>query len=135
MNKQILFVDTNFENQLLMGRIIQHAGYVGHSAADLPQAESLTREHDYALLLLTITAETAAEAFAFVRKLKTQAEQTAVIALLHHKDNHLTEQAFLAGCDGHFAKPADIRQIQTLLDELMVETAVAPQETTLVAAD
>lgn len=134
-NDQILFVDADFENQLLMSRIIQHAGYVCHTAADLSQATDLIHEHEYALLLTTITAETAAGAFTFIREQKAQSAQTAVIALLHHKDSHLQEKAFLAGCDGHFAKPADIRQIQTLLNEMMAETAVVPQETTLIAAD
>ena len=132
MSKTVVFVDSDGGNQLLMGRIVAHAGHRGRAAAGFEAVEPLVRE-GCDLLLLTITGRTAPAAFDLVRRLKGEEGAPLIIAVMRERDSGLKPAGFLAGCDGHLPKPADIRQIQALLAETLVEAAALPNETVVAA--
>jgi CheY-like chemotaxis protein len=127
--KRILYVEDNFNNTLLVRRIVQADGHELLSAADAESGWQLALAERPDLILVDLKLPGSASGYDLLRRLKTVPWLNAVprIVLTAYGDRSAEAAARIAGCDGFLHKPADIQQIRAVLRAYLGQPAVPVQ--------
>lgn len=135
MTKSVLYVEDNFNNTLLVKRIVQAEGHHFMEAIDgeMGWQVALTQLPDLIFVDLRLPGEV--DGLSLIRRLKAEPKLKDIpaIVLTAYGGGSVEKQAREAGCDGFLHKPADIRQIRAVIREHVgspaIPTRVAPAKT------
>jgi two-component system cell cycle response regulator DivK len=110
MNKNlILYVEDNFENRLLIRRILEAEGYTVAEAENASQALAFVQNHTPSLILMDINMPEV-DGYTLTAQLKTYPHlvNVPIIALTANVMQGDRERTLAAGCDGYIQKPVDV---------------------------
>jgi two-component system cell cycle response regulator DivK len=111
LNNTILYVEDNFENRVLIRRILQAEGYIVLEAENATEAMAAVREGMPDLILMDINMPDV-DGYSLTATLKSipKLRGVPVIALTANVMKGDRERSFQAGCDGYIQKPVDVDQ-------------------------
>ncbi len=109
LNSTVLYVEDNFENRVLIRRILQAEGYIVLEAETGSEAISTVRELKPDIILVDINMPDM-DGYTLTSKLKTfpHLKGVPVVALTANVMKGDRERSFQAGCDGYIQKPVDV---------------------------
>jgi two-component system, cell cycle response regulator DivK len=115
-SKKILHIEDNFENRILVRRLLQSADYEVLEAENAFQAISFLRASRPDLILMDINMPDV-DGYTLTAKLKTVPgiRQIPIIAITANAMRGDREKSLRAGCDGYIEKPIDI---DTFIDKI-----------------
>jgi two-component system, cell cycle response regulator DivK len=105
----ILYAEDNFENRLLVRRLLESEGYNVVEAERAIDAINLAKQVNPALILVDINMPDM-DGFTLTATLRTFPEfaTTPIIALTANVTKGVYEKTVQAGCSGYIEKPIDI---------------------------
>ena len=114
--KTILHIEDNFENRILVRRLLQSASYQVLEAENALQAVNFLRTTRPDLILMDINMPDV-DGYTLTSKLKTVPgiKQIPIIAITANAMRGDREKSLRAGCDGYIEKPIDV---DTFLDKV-----------------
>jgi two-component system cell cycle response regulator DivK len=114
--KKILHIEDNFENRILVRRLLQAAEFDVIEAENAFQAITQLRANRPDLILMDINMPDV-DGYTLTAKLKTVPgiKQIPIIAITANAMRGDREKSLRAGCDGYIEKPINI---DTFLDEI-----------------
>ncbi|HJS28358.1 MAG TPA: response regulator [Anaerolineales bacterium] len=109
MNPTVLYVEDNYENRILVRRILQAEGYKVVEAENARQAFSRLDNVIPDLILMDINMPDM-DGYSLTAKLKAnpQLQKIPVVALTANVMRGDRERSLQAGCDGYIQKPVDV---------------------------
>ncbi|TAK12472.1 MAG: response regulator [Anaerolineae bacterium] len=120
-DRTILYVEDNFENRILIQRILQAEGYNLMFAVNADEAMAAARDSAIDLILMDINLPDV-DGYTLTSRLR-QLPGVASIPILALTANVMRgdrERSLEAGCDGYIQKPIDVdalpRQIESYLN-------------------
>lgn len=119
MAKSVLYVEDNFNNALLVKRIVQAEGHLFLNAIDGEEGWQLAFAHLPDLIFVDLRLPGTIDGLSLIRCLKAESKLKDIpaIVLTAYGRGSVEKQASEAGCDGFLHKPADIRQIRAVIRE------------------
>jgi two-component system cell cycle response regulator DivK len=114
--KTILHIEDNFENRVLVRRLLQSASYQVLEAGSALEAINQLRQSRPDLILMDINMPDI-DGYTLTAKLKTvpTIRKIPIIAITANAMRGDREKSLRAGCDGYIEKPIDI---DTFLDKV-----------------
>lgn len=114
--KLILHIEDNFDNRILVRRLLHSASYNVLEAENARQAIIALHKYRPDLILMDINLP-GVDGYTLTSKLKTVASvsKIPIVAITANAMRGDREKSLLAGCDGHIEKPIDI---DTFLDQI-----------------
>lgn len=118
--RSILYVEDNFENRILVLRILNAEGYSVTFAENANQAMDAITEQDFDLILMDINLPDI-DGFTLTTRLRAnpRSASTPIVALTANVMKGDRERSLDAGCDGYIQKPLDVdllpEQVQRFL--------------------
>ena len=105
----ILYVEDNFENRILILRVLNAEGYGVEFAENAYQALEAVRRSEYNLILMDINLPDI-DGYTLTSQLRKNArfEKIPIIALTANVMKGDRERSLNAGCDGYIQKPIDV---------------------------
>ena len=105
----ILYVEDNFENRVLIRRILQAEGYHVLEAENATEALDCVTKRQPDLILMDINMPET-DGYTLTANLKSRPElrRVPVIALTANVMRGDRERTLQAGCDGYIQKPVDV---------------------------
>lgn len=112
--KLILHIEDNFDNRILVRRLLQSASYNVLEAENARQAIESLYKYRPDLILMDINLP-GVDGYTLTSKLKSVASirSIPIVAITANAMRGDREKSLLAGCDGHIEKPIEI---DTFLD-------------------
>lgn len=122
---KILVVEDNAVNMKLACILLKKAGHIALCATDAETGLTLARTDQPNLILMDIQLP-GMDGLAATALLKQDpaTRSIPVIALTAMAMKADQEKSKLAGCDAHIAKPLSYRQLFSVIDQLLANTAV-----------
>ncbi len=119
MAKTVLYVEDNFNNALLVKRIVQAEGHLFLNAIDGEEGWQLAFAHLPDLIFVDLRLPGTIDGLSLIRRLRAESKLKDIpaIVLTAYGRGSVEKQAREAGCDGFLHKPADIRQIRAVIRE------------------
>lgn len=120
LNPTVLYVEDNYENRVLVRRILQAEGYQVLEAENASEALDRVMNQRPDLILMDINMPET-DGYALTAKMKSLPALAGVpvVALTANVMRGDRERSFAAGCDGYIQKPVDVdefpRQIERYL--------------------
>jgi two-component system cell cycle response regulator DivK len=120
--KKILYIEDNFENRILVKRVLEAEGYTVLEASDGPSGlRSAERQvPDLILMDINLPEVDGYQVTAMLRQ-NPSLEHVPIVALTANVLKGDRERSLEAGCDGYIQKPIDVdllpRQIAAFLRE------------------
>jgi two-component system cell cycle response regulator DivK len=117
---KILYIEDNFENRLLVKRVLTVEGHTLLEAEDGPQGLHIARQEKPDLILIDINLPDmdGYEVTARLREIPLL-ERVPIVALTANVLNGDRERSLRSGCDGYIQKPLDVdmlpSQVETFL--------------------
>ncbi len=107
--KSILYIEDNFDNRMLVRRLLEHEGFLVLEAENAHQALELLQTRIPDLILMDINMPEI-DGYTLTRQIKAtpQTCEIPVIALTANVMRGDKERTLRAGCDGYIEKPIDI---------------------------
>ena len=107
--KLILHIEDNFDNRILVRRLLHAASYNVIEAANARQAISALCKYSPDLILMDINIP-GVDGYTLTSKLKTipTMKKIPIVAITANAMRGDREKSLIAGCDGHIEKPIDI---------------------------
>jgi two-component system, cell cycle response regulator DivK len=108
-SESILYVEDNFENRILVLRILNAEGFSVTFAENATQAMAAIDEQDFSLILMDINLPDI-DGYTLTAKLRAnpRVKKTPIIALTANVMKGDREKSLEAGCDGYIQKPLDV---------------------------
>jgi len=108
-SQTILYVEDNFENRLLVKRVLQAAGYRFIEAENARLGMVAALEHQPDLIIVDINMPQV-DGFTLTAQLRSEPNLSAtpIIALTANVMRGDREKSLEAGCDGYIQKPIDV---------------------------
>jgi two-component system cell cycle response regulator DivK len=119
-NTSILYVEDNFENRILILRVLNAEGYGVDFAENAYEALEAVNRSDYHLILMDINLPDI-DGYTLTSKLRNNSrlQNIPIIALTANVMKGDREKSLNAGCDGYIQKPIDVdtlpQQIEVFL--------------------
>ena len=107
--KLILHIEDNFDNRILVRRILHSASYNVIEAENARQAIAALCKYAPDLILMDINIP-GVDGYTLTSKLKTipTMKKIPIVAITANAMRGDREKSLIAGCDGHIEKPIDI---------------------------
>jgi two-component system cell cycle response regulator DivK len=117
MTKQILYVEDHFNNMLLVKRIVTAEGHDFITAPDGESGWTMALEHRPDLIFVDLRLPGEIDGFELLRRLKSDPHLRDIpaVVLTAYGLGDVETRAEAAGCDGFLHKPADIRQVRSVI--------------------
>jgi CheY-like chemotaxis protein len=117
MTKQILYVEDNYNNVLLMKRIVEAEGYELLTSEDGEGGWSIASEEIPDLIFVDLRLPGDLDGFELLQRIKSDfdLQHIPVVVLTAGGSSDTEEQSRGYGSDGFLQKPADIREIRALI--------------------
>jgi two-component system, cell cycle response regulator DivK len=121
-SRLILHIEDNFDNRVLVRRLLESASYRVIEATDAFGAITCLRKHSPDLILMDINIP-GVDGYTLTAKLKTipSVQVVPIIAITANAMRGDREKTLQAGCDGYIEKPIDIdnflNQVNHFLNE------------------
>lgn len=117
----ILYVEDNFENRILVMRILNAEGYTVTFAENATQALAAIDEQDFNLILMDINLPDI-DGYTLTNQLRTnpRVKKTPIIALTANVMKGDRERSLEAGCDGYIQKPLDVDALPAQISKFLV---------------
>ncbi|MBI3764683.1 MAG: response regulator [Chloroflexi bacterium] len=108
----ILYIEDNFDNRLLVKRVLQAEGYQVVEAPDGPTGIQLAEANQPDLILMDINLPHV-DGYSMTARLKAMPHlaRIPVVALTANVMRGDRERSLAAGCDGYIQKPIDVDQL------------------------
>ncbi len=108
-DERILYIEDNFDNRLLIKRVLEAEGYKVHEAENGNTGLNLAMTNHYDLILMDINLPDidGYECTSRLRK-ASGAGHTPIVALTANVMEGDRQKALEAGCDGYIPKPIDV---------------------------
>jgi CheY-like chemotaxis protein len=121
MAKQILYVEDNYNNMLLMRRIVEAEGYELLTSEDGEGGWSIASKEIPDLIFLDLRLPGDLDGFELLQRIKSDSDlqHIPVVVLTAGGSSDTEEQARAYGSDGFLQKPADIREIMELIRKVL----------------
>ena len=107
---QILYIEDNFDNRILIKRVLEAEGYTVIEAENgkvgIEKATSI--KPDLILMDINLPDIDGYECTARLRKIMNGANRMPIVALTANVMEGDSQKALDAGCDGHIPKPIDV---------------------------
>jgi two-component system cell cycle response regulator DivK len=109
VSKLILHIEDNFDNRILVRRLLQSAGYHIIEAENAYQAAASLYKYSPDLILMDINLP-GIDGYTLTHKLKTipGVSKIPIVAITANAMRGDRERSLLSGCDGYIEKPIDI---------------------------
>jgi signal transduction histidine kinase len=116
----ILYIEDNYDNQLLVRRILEARGYTLEVCEDGPSGIALARESQPELILVDINIS-GMDGYETTTRLRSlpHLQSTPIIAITADARPGTRERALTAGCDGFITKPIDPRLLPDQIAEFL----------------
>ncbi len=120
-NASILYVEDNFENRILVMRILNAEGYSVTFAENGSQALSAIDEHEFNLILMDINLPDI-DGYTLTSRLRQnpKIKSIPIIALTANVMKGDREKSLEAGCDGYIQKPLDVDALPEQINRFLV---------------
>lgn len=107
--ERILYIEDNFENRILVKRVLEAEGYVVLEAEDGPAGMRLVEQEPPDLILMDINLPEVDgyKVTADLREIPSLA-RVPIVALTANVLKGDREKSLAAGCDGYIQKPIDV---------------------------
>ena len=107
--KLILHIEDNYDNRILVRRLLHSASYKVLEAEDARQAVASLFKYAPDLILVDINLP-GVDGYTLTSKLKnySSVRKIPIVAITANAMRGDREKSLLAGCDGHIEKPIDI---------------------------
>lgn len=117
MIKQILYVEDHFNNMLLVKRIVESEGHDFLTTADGESGWTMALEHQPDLIFVDLRLPGEIDGFELLHRLKSDPRLKSIptVVLTAYGLGDAESRAVEAGCDGFLHKPADIRQVRSVI--------------------
>jgi len=121
-NHTILHIEDNFENRILVRRILQYSGYEVLEAENAFEGLELLKSYIPDMILMDINMPDL-DGYSLTRQLKSNIRfrNIPIIAITANVMKGDREKSFMAGCNGFIAKPINvdsfIEQIQGFMEK------------------
>ena len=114
---KIMYIEDNFENRVLVRRLLQASGYEIVEAENASQAVDLMREGLPDLILMDINLPEV-DGYTLTGRIKSIPflQPIPIIALTANVMKGDRERTLDAGCDGYIEKPIDV---DTFIDQIL----------------
>jgi two-component system cell cycle response regulator DivK len=121
MAKRILYVEDHLNNMLLVKRIVGAEGHQFLSAADGEKGWEMIIEENPDLIFVDLRLPGQVDGLELLRRLKSDPMRKDIPAIVLTAYGHadVKVQAKAAGCNGFLQKPADIREIRSIIREYL----------------
>lgn len=108
-NKLILHVEDNFENRVLVRRLLMSEGYEVVEAENAGQAVKILDSRIPDLILMDINMP-GMDGYTLTAKLKGRRDlmKVPIVAITANVMRGDRERVFMSGCDGYIEKPIDV---------------------------
>ena len=108
-SKKILHIEDNFENRILIRRLLQAEGFDLIEAENAAEALELLKNHQPDLILMDMNMPDI-DGYTLTHQLKNRPELAAIpiIAITANVMKGDREKSMEAGCDGYIEKPIDV---------------------------
>ena len=119
---KILYIEDNFENRLLVNRILTVEGHMLIEAEDGPEGLRIAQQENPDLILVDINLPDmdGYEVTARLREIRSL-QRVPIVALTANVLSGDRERSLRCGCDGYIQKPLDVdmlpAQVETFLRE------------------
>lgn len=120
-NASILYVEDNFENRILVMRILNAEGFSVTLAENGSEALTATDEQDFNLILMDINLPDI-DGYTLTSRLreKPKIKSIPIIALTANVMKGDREKSLEAGCDGYIQKPLDVDALPEQINRFLV---------------
>lgn len=120
---KILYIEDNFENRILVKRVLEVEGYVVLEADDGPSGMRIAEQEVPDLILMDINLPEidGYEVTARLRQIPTLAH-VPIVALTAYVLKGDRERSLAAGCDGYIQKPIDVDLLPAQIAAFLRET-------------
>ena len=120
---RILYIEDNFENRILVKRVLEVEGYVVLEAGDGPSGMRIAEQEVPDLILMDINLPEidGYEVTARLRQIPTLAH-VPIVALTAYVLKGDRERSLAAGCDGYIQKPIDVDLLPAQIAAFLRET-------------
>lgn len=117
-NHSILHIEDNFENRILIRRLLQFSGYEVLEAENAYEALEILQTSTPDMILMDINMPDI-DGYSLTRQLKSNIKfrNVPIIAITANVMKGDREKSLLAGCDGFIAKPINV---DTFIDQIEV---------------
>jgi two-component system cell cycle response regulator DivK len=117
MTKRILYVEDHFNNMLLLKRIVMAEGHEFLTAVNGEKGWELAKAEQPDLIFIDLHLPGEIDGYELLRRLKRDDELKRIPAVVLTAYGHGAAEvrAKAAGCDDFLHKPADIRQVRTVI--------------------
>ncbi len=108
-NAKILYIEDNFENRVLVKRVLEVEGYIVLEADDGPSGMVIAKQEmpDLILMDINLPEVDGYEMTARMRQVPTLS-RVPIVALTANVLKGDRERSLEAGCDGYIQKPIDV---------------------------
>ena len=120
---RILYIEDNFENRILVKRVLEVEGYVVLEADDGPSGMRIAEQEVPDLILMDINLPEidGYEVTARLRQIPALAH-VPIVALTAYVLKGDRERSLAAGCDGYIQKPIDVDLLPAQIAAFLRET-------------
>jgi len=103
--KRILYIEDNFDNRMLVRRLLEHEGFLVLEAENAHQALDLLESNTPDLILMDINMPEI-DGYTLTRQIKSTSSTSQILTANVMRGDK--ERTLRAGCDGYIEKPIDI---------------------------
>lgn len=125
---QILYVEDHPNNVLLIRRIVQAEGHAFIHAADGESGRRTLQTTHPDLIFVDLRLPGTIDGYDLIRYIKStpRLQDIPVVVLTAYGRGDAEQKAEDAGCDAFLHKPADIREVRTVIRQYLGEPTLVP---------
>ena len=118
--RAILHVEDNFENRMLVRRLLQSGGFVVLEAGDAEKALEIIKEQVPDLILMDINMPDI-DGYTLTNQIKGMPglSRVPIVAITANVMKGDREKTMRAGCDGYIEKPIDVDRFLDTIDHFL----------------